>query len=83
MLRKLRPRSIYDVMAAIGCFAALATGSAYAANEWTGDNIVDSSLTGQDIFPNSVPGGDITNGTLTGADVFDNTLGAPTSPTAR
>jgi hypothetical protein len=76
MLDKLRPRSIYDVMAAIACFGALAGGTAYAANEWTGENIVDGSLTGADIFNNTVSGADITNGSLTGADVFDNTIGA-------
>jgi hypothetical protein len=75
MLRKLRPRSIYDVMAAIACLAALAGGTAYAANEWTGANIVDGSLTGQDIFDNTVSGADITNGSLTGQDVFDNSIG--------
>ena len=31
MLRKLRPRSAYDVMAAIAFFIAIAGGSAYAA----------------------------------------------------
>jgi hypothetical protein len=53
----------------------LAGGTAYAANEWTGANIVDGSLTGADVFDNTVSGADITNGSLTGADVFDNTLG--------
>jgi hypothetical protein len=76
MLGKLRPRSIYDLMAAIACVAALAGGTAYAANEWTGENIVDGSLTGQDIFNNTLAGGDITNGSVTGADIFDNTIGS-------
>jgi hypothetical protein len=49
MLKKLRPRSAYDVMAAIGMFTALATGGAYAANEWNGSNIQDGTLTGADI----------------------------------
>jgi hypothetical protein len=49
MLNRLRPRSVYDVMAAIGMFAALATGGAYAANEWNGSNIQDGTLTGVDI----------------------------------
>jgi hypothetical protein len=44
MLRKLRPRSIYDVMAAIGCFAALATGTAYAANTIRSSDIVDNEV---------------------------------------
>jgi hypothetical protein len=49
MLAKLRPRSVYDVLAAIGCFVALGGTSAYAINEWTGANIVDESLTGADV----------------------------------
>jgi hypothetical protein len=49
MLQKLRPRSVYDVMAAIAMFAALGTGSAYAVNEWNGSNIQDGTLTGADV----------------------------------
>jgi hypothetical protein len=49
VLAKLRPRSVYDVLAAIGCFVALGGTSAYAINEWTGANIVDESLTGADV----------------------------------
>jgi hypothetical protein len=74
MLQKLRPRSIYDVMAAIGCFAALAGGTAYAANEWTGANIVDESLTGADIKNGSLSGGEVTNNTVSGADVTNESL---------
>jgi hypothetical protein len=76
MLRKLRSRLTYaNVMSTLAVFLALGGVSAYAANEWTGDNIVDGSLTGADIFNNTVSGADITNGSLTGADVFDNTIG--------
>jgi uncharacterized protein YjbI with pentapeptide repeats len=74
MLGKLRPRSIYDVFALLALLVALGGTGAYAANEWTGENIVDGSLTGQDIFNNTISGADITNGSLTGQDVFDNTL---------
>ena len=49
MLKNLRPRSAYDVIALIALFVAVGTGGAYAANEWTGENIVDGSLTGADI----------------------------------
>jgi hypothetical protein len=49
MLSKLRPRSLYDVLAAAGFFIALGTGGAYAANEWNGSNIQDGTLTGADI----------------------------------
>jgi hypothetical protein len=75
MLHKLFGHMRQNVVAYLALFVALGGTTAYAANEWTGTNIVDSSLTGQDIFPNSVPGGDITNGSLTGADIFDNTIG--------
>ena len=49
MPRVLRPRSIYDVMAAIGCFVALATGSAYAANTVFSTDIVDGQVKAPDI----------------------------------
>jgi hypothetical protein len=56
MLRRLRSRLAYaNVTATLALFVALGGAGAYAANEWTGANIVDSSLTGQDIFNNSVP----------------------------
>ena len=71
MLRKLRPRSIYDVMAAIACFGVLAGGTAYAANEWTGANIVDESLTGRDVLDNTLASADVTNQSLTGTDIAD------------
>ena len=75
MLRRLFRHARQNVVAWLALFVALGGTGAYAANEWTGDNIVDGSLTGQDIFNNTVSGADITNGSLTGADVFDNTLG--------
>ena len=75
MSRKLRSRITYaNVVSTLALLLALGTGGAYAANEWTGSNIVDGSLTGQDIFDNTVSGADITNGSLTGQDVFDNTV---------
>jgi hypothetical protein len=50
MLRRLRSRLTYaNVMATIAVFIALATGGAYAANEWNGSNIQDGTLTGADI----------------------------------
>jgi hypothetical protein len=68
MLRKLRPRSIYDVMAAVACFVALAGGTAYAANEWTGANIVDGSLTGADVKNGTLTTSDIRNSSLENSD---------------
>jgi hypothetical protein len=70
VLAKLRPRSAYDVMAALALFVALSTGSAYAINEWTGANIVDESLTGADVR-GKAPAGTTpaVNGSLTSQDV--------------
>jgi len=70
MLAKLRPRSAYDVMAAIACFGVLAGGTAYAANEWTGANIVDESLTGADVKGKAATSTvAAVNGSLTGNDI--------------
>ena len=41
----------------------VSAGTAYAANEWTGANIVDGSLTTDDIANNSIQGTDIATGT--------------------
>lgn len=38
-----------NVAATLALFASLSTGTVYAANEWTGKNIVNDSLTGADI----------------------------------
>jgi hypothetical protein len=74
MLRRLLLHIRHNVIAYTALFVALGGTGAYAANEWTGANIVDGSLTGADIFDNTVSGKDITNGSLTGTDVFDNTI---------
>jgi hypothetical protein len=70
MFRALRPRSVYDVLAVIGCLAALTTGAAYAANTIRGSDVVDESLTGVDVRgtngTDAVPG---VNGTLKTADI--------------
>src|SRR3954465_3812052 len=59
-----------NVVAYIALFVALSGTSAYAANEWTGANIVDESLTGADVKGSdataNVAG---TNGSPTGADI--------------
>ena len=49
MLRKLYPRSVYDVMAAIACFGVLAGGTAYAANTIRTGDIVDNEVTSPDV----------------------------------
>jgi hypothetical protein len=71
MFSSLRPRSVYDVLAVIGCFAALTTGGAYAANEWGGANIVDESLTGADVRGKNGAGTTQgVNGSLKTEDIF-------------
>ena len=71
---RFRPRSIYDLLAALAFFGVLAGGTAYAANEWTGTNIVDESLTGADIKGSVSP---VVDGTLTGADIKDGSIDNP------
>ena len=45
---KLRPRSPYDVLAVIGCFAGLTTGGANAADTIGSSDVIDESLLSQD-----------------------------------
>lgn len=84
MLRRLRPRLTYaNVMVTVLMFIVLG-GAAYAANEWTGANIVDESLTGadvqngslnaQDIAQNSIGTLRITDGSLGSNDITDSSL---------
>ena len=57
MLRgRFRRPSHTTIVAYLGLFVALGGTSAYAANEWTGSNVVDGSLTGQDVFDNTISG---------------------------
>ena len=48
-LKKLRPRSGYDVVAVLSMCVAVGTGGAYAATIVTGADIVDESITDADI----------------------------------
>jgi hypothetical protein len=56
MLAKLRPRSVYDVLAAIGFFVAVSTGGAYAANTVFSTDIVDGEVKTPDIANVAVTG---------------------------
>jgi hypothetical protein len=86
MLDRLRPRSIYDVMAAIACFASLATGAAYAADTIGSSDIIDESIQSQDlknfqvkradIDASAVTSNKIADGGVTTADLADGTVGA-------
>ena len=72
--RRFRRPSHTTVVAYLGLFVALGGTSAYAANEWTGSNVVDGSLTGQDVFDNTISGKDITNNSVAGADLSDGSV---------
>ena len=82
MLSRLRPRSIYDVMAAIACFAALAGGTAYAANTIGSTDIIDGQVASVDIKDQDILSADVKDQSLTtfdvstflGVDVVDGTL---------
>ena len=88
MLKRLRSRLTYaNVASSFALFIALTTGSAYAANEWTGANIVDSSLTYVDIatntigsariLDNSLIAGDIAANAITASELADNAVDSP------
>ena len=86
MLRKLRPSSAYDVMAAIAFFIAVAGGGAYAAatigsgsiqtNAVLSRHIKNGQVKNPDLGANSVGTGKVLNGSLTGADLNKAKLGA-------
>lgn len=82
MLSSLRPRSVYDVLAAIAFAMALAGGTAYAAATITGADVVNDSLTSSDIKNNSLYGGDIANDSISGYDVKESTLNLKPTVTA-
>jgi hypothetical protein len=64
-----------NVVAYLALFVALG-GTAYAANEWTGENIVDGSLTGVDIKNLSVQGKDLAENTVPSSRIVDESVGA-------
>jgi len=82
MLRKLRPNSIYDVMATIACCGVLAGGTAYAADTIRSSDIVDGEVKSVDIGNNEIGSADVKDGSLNtfdvhsfiGEDVIDGTL---------
>ncbi len=89
MLRKLRPRSVYDVMSGLAFVIALAGGTAYAANTIRTGDIVDNEvfttdvrddtlgfggLQAQDLGPGSVRQSEIADGQVFGAEVANGAL---------
>src|SRR3954469_17821395 len=69
MLRKLRPRSAYDVMAAIAFFIAVAGGTAYAANTIGSSDVIDESLLSQDVKNGEVKNPDIGTNSVTSSRI--------------
>jgi hypothetical protein len=84
MLAKFRPRSAYDVMAALALFLALSTGAAYAANTVFSTDIVDGEVKTPDLAngavgqgklgANSVITGKVVDDSLGGADILESSL---------
>jgi hypothetical protein len=80
MLRKLCPRSVYDVMAAIACFGVVAGGTAYAANTIATGDIIDNQVTSADVRDDNLGFGglaaqDLGPGSVGSSEVKDNSLG--------
>ena len=74
-LKRLCPRSGYDVVAVLAMCAALGTGGAYAYGELiTGADIVDESLTGADVKYDSLTADDVAQQTLTSDDIADGSV---------
>jgi hypothetical protein len=74
MLASVASHLRHNVVAYLALFIALGGTSAYAANQFTGADIVDSSLTGADIEDLSIHNHDIAKNSITGADVKDREL---------
>jgi hypothetical protein len=86
MVRWIRARLSYaNVASTLALFLALGTGTAYAANEWTGENIVDQSLTAADlqigtigtlrVQDNSLQAIDLAPDSVTGSEIATDAVG--------
>ena len=90
LFRKIAPRSVYDVMAAIACFGVLAGGTAYAADTIRSGDIIDNEVTttdirddtfgfgglyAQDLAAGSVRSSEVLNDSLTNVDIQNFSLG--------
>ena len=85
MFQRVRSRLSYaNVVSSFALFLALTTGGVYAANEWTGANIVDGSLTAADLAvgtigtlrvqDDSLQAVDLKTDSVTTSEVLDDTL---------
>ena len=76
MLAKFRPRSVYDVMAALSLFLVIAGGSAYAANTVFSTDIVDGQVKTPDLAGTAVTNSKLGNNSVGTGKVADNSLAA-------
>jgi hypothetical protein len=74
MFRKLRPRSVYDVMAAIACFGVLAGGTAYAVDTVGSADVINNSLLSEDIHNPGIRSMDMANDSVPSRAVIDESL---------
>src|SRR4051812_9276178 len=74
MLHKLRPRSAYDVMAAIGFFVAIAGGGAYAAATIGAGDIRDNAVRSRHIKARAVKAADLAASSVGTKKVADGSL---------
>ena len=78
MLARLRPRSVYDVIALLALFVAVGGGTAFAlvgANQVNSQSIINGQVKNQDLAPNSVGTGKVIDHTLTGNDLANGAVG--------
>jgi hypothetical protein len=88
MLKRLRPRSAYDVIALLALCVAVGTGSAYAANTIGSADVIDESLLSQDIKNGEVKNADIgadamTSSKLANGSVQNSDLGPDAVTTSK
>jgi hypothetical protein len=76
VLEKVRPRSIYDVMALIACVGVVAGGTAYAANTIGSSDVVDESLLSQDIKNGEVKATELAGAAVTNSKLATNAVGS-------
>jgi hypothetical protein len=77
MVRWIRARLSYaNVTSTLALFLALGTGTAYAANEWTGENIVDQSLTAADLQIGTIGTLRVQDNSLQAIDLAPDSVGA-------
>ena len=75
MLEKVRPRSIYDVMALIACVGVMAGGTAYAANTIGSADVIDESLLSQDIKNGEVKATELAGAAVGNSKLANNAVG--------